>query len=59
MSKATVTFTNTLGITVMSAELNGNQGQKVLDLSGLDSGVYMYSIRCGEYIHSGKLMITK
>lgn len=59
MSKATVTFTNTLGITVMSAELNGNQGQKVLDLSGLDSGVYVYTVHCGEFITTGKLIITK
>ena len=59
MSKATLAITNTLGVTVMSTELNGKQGQKVLDLRGLADGVYVYRVRCGEYIYSGKLIITK
>ena len=59
MSKATVTIDNTLGVSVMSTELKGNQGQKVLDLRGLADGVYVYTVSCGEYVHSGKLVITK
>lgn len=58
-SQAMITVTNTLGVTVMSTELNGKQGQKVLDLCGLADGVYMYSVRSGEYINIGKLMVTK
>lgn len=59
MSQATITVTNTLGVTMISAELNGNQGQKVLDLRGLADGVYVYIVQCGESIHSGKLVVTK
>ena len=59
LSKATITITNTLGVTVMSTELNGNQGQKVLDLRGMADGVYVYTISCGEYVQTGKLIITK
>ncbi len=44
---------------VMSTELNGKQGQKVLDLRGLADGVYVYSVRCGDRITTGKLIITK
>ena len=58
-SQAIFTVTNTLGVKVMSTELNGKQGQKVLDLHGLADGVYVYSVRCGELINTGKLMITK
>ncbi len=59
MSQATITVTNTLGVMMISAELNGNQGQKVLDLRGLADGVYVYTVQCGEFIHSGKLVVTK
>lgn len=59
LSKATITVSNALGVTVMSTELNGNQGQKVLDLRGLADGVYLYTIRSGEYVQTGKLVIAK
>ena len=59
MSKATITVTNALGITVISTVLNGTQGQKVLDLRDLAEGIYVYTISCGEYMQTGKLVITK
>lgn len=59
LSKATITVSNALGVTVMSTELNGNQGQKVLDLRGLADGVYLCTIKCGEYVQTGKLVIAK
>lgn len=59
LSKATITVSNALGVIVMSTELNGNQGQKVLDLHGLADGVYLYTIKCGEYVQTGKLVIAK
>ena len=59
LSKATITVSNALGVIVMSTELNGNQGQKVLDLRGFADGVYLYTIRCGEYVQTGKLVIAK
>lgn len=58
-TRAMLTVANTLGITVMSAELHGNQGQKVLDLRGLADGVYVFTVRCGEYSTTGKLIIKK
>ncbi|WP_373728269.1 T9SS type A sorting domain-containing protein [Bacteroides heparinolyticus] len=59
LSKATISVTNALGITVMTDELNGNQGQKVIDLRPLANGVYVYTVRCGECVRTGKLVITK
>lgn len=59
MPQATIRVTNALGVTVMTAELNGNQGQKVLDLRNLADGVYVYTISCGEYVQTGKLVIAK
>ncbi len=58
-SKATLTLTNALGVAVMTAELNGNQGQKVLDLRPLAAGVYGYSVRCREHVMNGKIVVTK
>lgn len=58
-TQAVLTITNTLGVTVMSSELDGSQGQKVLDLRGLADGIYMFNIRCGEFFTAGKLIITK
>ena len=58
-TKATINVTNALGIAVFSSELNGNQGQKVLDLRHLSDGVYVYAVQCGEFLQTGKLVITK
>ncbi len=59
MANATIRVTNMLGVIVMTAELNGNQGQKVLDLRDLADGVYVYTVSCGEYVQTGKLVIAK
>ncbi len=58
-TKATVTITSALGVTMLSSELNGHQGQKVLDLRHLSDGVYVYTVRCGEFVQTGKLVVTK
>ena len=58
-SKATMSLMNTLGIEVLSFTLEGLQGQQAIDLSFFPDGIYIYIIRCGEYIKTGKLMITK
>ncbi|MBR5911617.1 MAG: T9SS type A sorting domain-containing protein, partial [Bacteroidales bacterium] len=58
-TKATLILTNALGVAVMTAELNGNQGQKVLDLRPLADGVYGYAVRCGKYVQNGKIVVTK
>jgi hypothetical protein len=58
-SRATMTLANTLGIQVHSLCLEGLQGQKVIDLRSLPDGLYVYTIHCGDYVQTGKLMITK
>ena len=56
---ATIRFTNTLGVTVANYDLPGNEAQKVLDLRNLSDGVYLYTIQCGEYTNTGKLIIKR
>lgn len=59
MTGAVVDVINTLGVTVLSVELKGNKGQQVLDFHGLSRGVYTYAFRCGRFVKTGKLVITK
>ncbi len=57
--KALLTLTNSIGVNVLSMELEGVQGNKVLDLRGFAAGVYVYTIRYEQYTEMGKLVITK
>ena len=57
-SKALLTLTNSLGVNVFSMELDGVQGNKVIDLRNLSAGVYIYTIRFEHYTETGKLIIT-
>ena len=59
MPKGTLVVANTLGTVMVSAELEGHQGQKVIDLRGLANGVYVFTVRCGELVQTGKLVITQ
>ena len=59
MTKGSLVLTNALGVVMVATELEGSQGQKVLDLRGLANGVYLYTVRCGELVQTGKLVITK
>lgn len=59
VSKAILTITNAVGVNVLSKELEGVKNSKVLDLQGLAAGVYIYTIRCGQCVEKGKLVITK
>ena len=59
VDKALLTLTSTLGVKVMEMEIGTDQNNKVLDLRNLSSGVYGYTVRCGEYVETGKLVITK
>ena len=58
-AKASISLTNTLGITVATYNLSGNEAQKVLDLRSLASGVYTYTVSCGICSQTGKLVIVK
>ncbi len=54
--KASLVITNSLGVNVMTVELDGNKGRKTLYLEQLPAGVYTYFVKCGEYTITGKLM---
>lgn len=59
ITKASFILTNTLGVEVQNVELNGNQGQRVMDLRHLPDGVYVYTVSCVGLLNTGKLVITK
>ena len=48
-----------LGEKVYQMQLNGNEGQSVIDLRGLANGVYTVTITCGEYFITEKLVVSK
>ncbi|MBO7287050.1 MAG: T9SS type A sorting domain-containing protein, partial [Bacteroidales bacterium] len=54
-TNATLVMTNTLGVNVMTAQLDGNN-KTTLSLEELPSGIYFYTIRCGEDVKTGKLV---
>ena len=56
--KATLTLTNALGVKVATYNLNGHEGQKVLDLRGLSCGVYTYTIYSNSFSQTGKLVVA-
>lgn len=57
-TEAVVEIYNSLGAKVMSVELVGSQGQRVLDFRHLPGGVYTYNLRSGEFVKTGKIVIT-
>lgn len=58
-TKATMTIINPLGIKLMEVILDSNNGTKTIDLHNLSTGVYSYTLRCGEYNKIGKLIIMR
>ena len=56
MTSATLVMINALGVNVMTVHLDGNNGKTTLSLEELPSGIYFYTIRCGENVKSGKLV---
>ena len=55
-TNATLVMTNALGINVMTKQLDGTNGKMTLSLEDIPSGIYFYSIRCGENVKTGKLI---
>ena len=55
-TNATLVMTNALGINVMTKQLDGANGKMTLSLEDIPSGIYFYSIRCGENVKTGKLI---
>ena len=58
-AKAELSVFNAMGIRVKQVELDGSQGQKVLDLREFASGVYTCTVACGEYFQTQKIVITQ
>ena len=58
-AKAQLTLANAVGATVAQFSLSGNEGNMLLDLRDLSSGIYTYTIICGKLSQTGKLVITK
>ena len=56
-AKAELSIFNAMGIRVKQVELEGNEGQKVLDLRGLAPGVYFLSLYCDGLEQTGKLVL--
>lgn len=58
-SEASFVITNALGIKKASICLEGDQGCKVIDLTNMASGIYSCILRCGSFVKTEKLVITK
>lgn len=59
LSKATITIINSLGVRVLEFDINDNKGNKTIDLRNMTTGVYSYMVKCGDYVKTGRLVITK
>ena len=58
-AKAELSMFNAMGVRVKQVELDGNTGQKVIDLRDFANGVYTITVLCGEYCQTQKIVITK
>lgn len=58
-SKATITIINSLGVKVLEFDINDNKGNKTIDLRDMTTGVYLYVVKCGDNVKTGRLVITK
>lgn len=59
LSKATITIINSLGVRVLEFDINDNKGNKTIDLRDMTTGVYLYVVKCGDNVKTGRLVITK
>ncbi len=44
---------------MVTCDLLGNKGQKVLYIRSLPSGVYTYTVCCGKHCQTGKFVVVK
>lgn len=56
---AELVITSTTGSIVQNLILQGNIGQKVLDLSDIPSGTYSYTIKSHTFVKFGKFIVIK
>lgn len=59
LDEAQLTIYGALGSAFAKYDLNGNTGNKIIDLRGLNPGVYTYSVCSGKQIKTGKLVIVR
>lgn len=59
VTKASLTITNSLGMNMYNTDLEGAAGNKVIDLRGFATGVYIYTIQYEQSIETGKMVITR
>lgn len=58
-TSAEVTILSTTGSIVQKAILEGNVGQKILDLSNLKAGSYGYQVKTRSFVKTGKFIVVK
>jgi len=58
-TEATITITNGTGAVIEVLNVNGKQGQKLWNIRGLKSGVYIYTIKSSGFSQSGIIVISK
>ena len=54
---ATFVLTNTLGVNVLTTGLEGNNGAATINLDNIPSGIYFYTVRSGDDVMTGKLVV--
>ena len=58
-SNGVITLVNAEGKTVQTLQLQGKQGQKLVDTRKLKAGAYFYTFKTEGVVQAGKLIITK
>ena len=56
---ALLQITDVTGKTILSAEVNGTRGQKLIDTRPMNAGTYLYTLKAGKFILNGKLTVIK
>ena len=57
-TEAVLEMANILGVKVLSVALEGGSGSKEIKLGKLSSGIYNYTVRCGDNVINGKLVVA-
>ena len=45
------------GVNVLTTELEGNNGVATINLDNIPSGIYFYTVRSGDDVMTGKLVV--
>ncbi|MBP7316251.1 MAG: T9SS type A sorting domain-containing protein [Chitinophagaceae bacterium] len=58
-TQGVLTITNAQGQQIESFILKGNEGQKLINIRHLKSGIYFYTLTSGNFLRSGKITIQR